>query len=275
MKLRFTILILIITGPNLFGQPGWAWKVQGNLNEIDSTTLKQCLKDGDLCYFGSIEIDSTTDLTRLNHISFLESVSLIMNLEAIPNEFKNVKFPNLKHLRISCGNNLTDIHNLEYLDNLEELFIGVFNGIEVNIDFSKLKKLRSFQMYKAPNVIEIHNVLAAGSLQGIKLEVLPALKFLTTDSLENHENITSITLIDCPVFQIENLKYFQGLKHLGINGSSFISIPNYLSKNLTVLSIGKNDSLSDIKNISCYKNLKEYNLKDNPLIKDKHKKRRN
>jgi hypothetical protein len=264
-----TYLIFTLFAPKLFGQPGWAYKVQGNLNFIDSIQLKRCLADGNLCYFGDIEIDSTTDLSRLDQISFLEEVTLVIKLSSIPTEFKNVKFPNLKKLNIHCGKNLTDLSNLQYFSSLEKLYLSNVNGKkEVDINFSKLINLKSIEIILAPEIVRMDKIFQAPKLESIRLVSFPSLKFLTIDTLNSNTKIKNIVLADCPKFDIKNIETFINLEILSLNDCDFSSIPVFFSTSLTFLSISNNQTLIDIKNINQYKNLSQFYLKDNPLIKD-------
>lgn len=154
-----TIILLVCSSCSLFAQPGWGYKVTGNLDDIDSTMLKECIASGSFCHLGVIEITSRTNLNRMEHLKVLKGhVVIDLNLPKLPNRIKGLCLDSIESLTLYTYE-LNDLSNLPEMPNLKELKIFGFNGEELNITnhYPQLRMLKigyTDKIYRLGNILE-------------------------------------------------------------------------------------------------------------------------
>lgn len=141
---KFTLSIILSFSTSIADcQPGWVYKLDDNLNDIEYGDIENCLKDP-LCKMFPIRIDSSTNLQRISILRNLERVSIDIDLDSIPYGLNLYDFKNLNHLTIIGNNRLTDISNLGYLDSLVSLEIVSFGSSRFKIDSRSFANLKTF-----------------------------------------------------------------------------------------------------------------------------------
>ncbi len=161
-------ICLFCTLPSL-GQPGWAYKLDGNLNNIDSVKLKNCLDNPNLCHMGIITIDSSTDLSRIVHLKSMKELVLEIKTDSFPSIFSKIEFPDLTSLVIYGCNRLKDLKNIQELKNLNYLQLSEFGGETINIDATQLTKLFDVKIFDCDHLIQINELLDCKSIKRLRV----------------------------------------------------------------------------------------------------------
>ncbi|MCB9225359.1 MAG: hypothetical protein H6582_14365 [Crocinitomicaceae bacterium] len=259
-------LLFLVCSISLQAQPGWAFKLEGNLNDIDSNQLKKCIQDP-LCKLCPIEIDSTTDLRRIEHLNVLTQTTLILNFDKVPKGLEFFDFKNLKQLTIFGNNRLKDISNLGTLQGLEMLSIIGFGGEEIKMDPNSFKGLQTVHINNCTKLNYIDDLLAISNITDLRIWSCPNLKTLIHDR-NKQPHVKWLRLYNTPIDPL-NLCSFIELELLILDGLSFSSIPNCLAETLEALYISNNDKLVETDGIDRLKNLKVINVENNSLIEDR------
>lgn len=268
LKIISCLLLVIMVNFRVQCQPSGGHKLHGNLNDIDSSQLKKCIESGGLCTIGIIKIDTTSDLSRIIHLSVLTEVTLSLEIERIPSELRFFKFNHLKRLTIYGNNCLRDIRGLGFLEGLETLTIINFGGEEIKIDTNLLKNLKSVTLTNCHDLCHIDDLIKIISIENLWINSCANLKILSHDQ-NKLPHIKFLCIYNSPQIVPSNLCAFSGLWKLVLDGLSFQSIPDCLADTMEILHIYNNDSLSKIDNIQRLKNLKEFRLTNNKLIEDR------
>lgn len=226
-------LILYIFSNYAFGQPT---PISGNLNGI----TKEALNTNP--YLGVIIIDKNTDLNRayiLNEIK--KDFRLYIELDSIPKEFNKFDFSNITGITIECSENLKDITNLKYFENLKKLSVNNFKGKYLSKENIPLRMLKFFSISNSPNLISL-------------------------ESIFHLENLERIILNDLPKFSeyTEDFKHLKKVDSLSLTKLNIEKIPDFFPTNLSFLYIQEPSpsrrKLKDIQNLKLYKNLKDLRL---------------
>lgn len=300
VKIILGILICLSYSMDIYAQPGWAYKLQGNLNEIDSTQIKNCIKDCSQCYFGMIEIDSTTDLRRLNHLNCTPNLTLNIYLKSLPKEFSTVYLDNITSLYLGAEQ-LIDISNFPIMNNLEELTIRNFKGDSLKIN-NTLPNLNTLEITNFNSVVNIKadnlETLILSEFQGNILKIKNAFpnlkelkihqsdKIVNIDSVLINNNIEALSIIKCNglsinlndisfnnlrflrllgaqsfKFKWEDLIQFKKLESIDLDYIDFESIPENFSTNLKRISITSgNTNLETLNKLSRLENVIDVRL---------------
>ncbi|MGB1247451.1 MAG: hypothetical protein ACPG4Z_01095, partial [Chitinophagales bacterium] len=222
-KFIFLVVACFLFQAGVFAQPGWAKNLNGNLNELDSMQIKECLQFESMCNFGTITIDSTTDLTRLTLLNLLPDLSLYINLKTLPKEFATLELNKVYSLSLS-GNILDDVSNFPKMDSLEDLIIFGFQGdtLLINNEMPNLQRLELKSSYNLKNI----------------------------ESVTKNDNFEQLVVQDCNALQLvessfSELKYlaFLSTKPTGKDFSdfdNFSSLEQILLRNVDVLALPDN-----------------------------------
>jgi hypothetical protein len=269
MKFRrnnIILLSLLFIGINKFSyaQPGWAYMLKGNLNEIDSIALKFCLNNS-ICYLGTIEVDSTTELSRVVHLSVLHSLVINIALRTLPAELKFFELPILNQLCI-YGDSLQDLTNLPQLPSLRTLHIGGYSGDILKIGMEQSPSLCELSI-SSQNVQDFGNILSNKNLISLTIYGCPKLKHLPKYEHGDLNHISKLC-ISGSALELNEIKNLNGLKTLIIIGGEFETIPDFFPKSIEYLSISHNAALNNIDNLKKYPNLKRINISNNDQIAD-------
>lgn len=233
MRALLTILIILSLVTTLFAQPGWLHHIGGNLNDLDSNRIKFCLNEKDDCYFGPIEIDSTTDLSRLVHLNVTSDLTLNIKLKSLTKEFLTVNLDHVKSLTIT-GLDITDISNLPMLDNLESLQIMGFDGDTISI-INHLPKLKIFTVCNSDKLVSVESVFTKNNMEQLTIQ-----NCKNIDLKDSSFYMLKALFIVGPTmnkFIWNDLVHFTKLEEVSCQHIDFRSMPDPFPENLRKISI--------------------------------------
>lgn len=219
----------------LIGQPGYGYRLAGNLNDIDSTMLKKCMEEGSFCEMGEIWIDSTTDLSRINHLIHMERLVLVIKLENVPKQFEKIEFKKLQELVIYGQNVLRNISSLRRLHQLRRLYLFGFGGERIEMGPDNLEYLESIDISDGQNLIYIDGLLKLPAIIGVQIAYCPQLVHFAQPP-HNYNHIKQLVIRDCDKVDVNDICNFTFLKYLYIYGLSVTNRPDCFS-NLEKLQI--------------------------------------
>lgn len=254
LKFLFILIVCFACQAKICAQPGWAYKITGNLNDTDSTQIRKCIKRENLCYFGYITIDSTTNLSRLNHLNAARTLNLNVELKSLPKEFFNTKLDSIWSLNIG-GKHLEDISNFPKMDNLEDLRVSGFKGDTLRIK-NKLPTLKRIEIYDSEKIIDISNVLNNNKIEALSIHNCNNLAINNSASY----NLKQLYIRNyrSTILKWEDIVYFKKLEYLSLSNLDFKYIPEGFPKSLKkiILSDGSTN-LDTLNKLSELENMEE------------------
>jgi len=261
-KTILTTLIALFLYLPIIAQPGWSYKVTGNLNNIDSTSIKKCINAKNSCYFGYILIDSITDLSRLKHLNAATNLDLIIELHSIPKELSTVHLNQIKILHLS-GSQLENVYNLPVLSNLEKLTISGYQNDTLKIK-NKLPSLKILELDYSDKIVSIDNIFLNKNLEQLKIRSCKNIELIN----QSFVNLKYLS-IDAQSTKIkwEDLVYFKSLEEVFLTNTNFETLPDKFPKSLRKISISKgNTNLKTLNKLQKLKTLEELNLRNINLV---------
>lgn len=257
------IFLFFVCLTNLNAQPGWAYKVQGNLNDIDSIQIRKCIEQSDYCYFGAIVIDSTTDLSRLHHLNATPTLSLTIDFKTLPKAFLKTNLDKITTLFLG-GEQLEDISNFPIMKNLEELRIGGFQGDTLRF-LNKLPKLKVLVLNYTDKLVSIDQVISNNKLERLSINNCKNV-VLNNSAFTNLKNL-SITGTQSTPFKWEDLVNFEKLEVVYLDEVNFESIPENFPQSLRKINIkNSKTNLQTLNKLAALENIEELNLRNIILI---------
>ena len=263
-KLKFSsfLIVFLFCQLGIYAQPGWAYKIEGNLNKIDSTQIKKCIENKNSCYFGTIILDATTDLSRLNQLNATSHLSLDIRMSLLPKEFSKLNLSKVVKLSLSCTQ-LEDFSNFPIMNNLEILRLSGFQGDTLSIK-KKLPNLKSLEILYANNLTHINNIINIDleelSIRDCKKLRLNQISFSNLKALHFYNN-QEIKLA------LSDLISFQKLEIVSLKQVHFESIPEGFPKSLKKISISDSrTNLIALNKLSALENMEELYLTNIELV---------
>ncbi|RKR05355.1 Leucine-rich repeat (LRR) protein [Flavobacterium sp. 90] len=274
LKTRGLILFFLMLVNYAFAQPGYV-EVHKNLNDYSESEIRPGKQEH---YFRcTFIIDSTTNLERLKLLSSFLSLTLVIDLPAIPKEFSavefdsltdlnirfgpnfvslkefsNIKAENLEDLTIRFDSNLQDLDGLQHLTNLKSLSIYNFRGKTLPDDFEKLTSLYSIRFDSS----EIENIEALSKMEKLSRIYLKCEKLKNFPRFKLNNTIQDLDLYTGSGFNgFENISTLQNLKRLTILDGAMTKFPSNFGKDLERVSLYNLQLLEDVSELGKYQKL--------------------
>lgn len=241
MKKRALILLILLLTATIpaIAQPGWVTKVTGNLNDIDSVQIRKCI-DNDLCWFGSILIDSTTDLSRLSHLNVSSAmINLEVKLKAFPPSVATLSLDKIEYLSIT-GSSLEDLSYLPKMDNLTGISVSRFQGRDLSFAHN-LPKLRHIEVSNSNQIINLEQCFQNRTIENLIIRSCKNID-LKKNALYQLKRLV-ITGSQAPDFEWKDVANFQQLEQLTLPAAHITSLPDNFPKTLQKIHI-KNGTAS-------------------------------
>ncbi len=281
LKTRVMILFFLMLVNYAFAQPGYV-QIDKNLNDFSEAEIGQGKNDPYRYYRFTFIIDSTTNLDRLELLSSFQSLTLVINLPAIPKEFdavecdnlsslnirlgtnfvslkefSNIKAKNLENLTISFQSNLQDLDGLQHLTKLKFLSIFNFKGKTLPDEFEKLTSLSTIRF----NLSDIENIDVLSKMEKLSSIYLKCGKLKSFPRFKLNNTIEELDLYTGSGFNdYDNISALQKLTRLTIFDGAMTKFPSNLSKDLRTVSLYNLRLLEDISELAKYQKLSSIHL---------------
>ncbi len=265
MKIKsfISLSLIVLTYCSIKAQPGWVDKVVGNLNNIDSTQIKNCIKADQYCYFGAIDIDSTTDLSRLVHLNSTPELHLNLNLSALPKTFSQNNWNKVKSLHIS-STSIKDLSHLPQMQNLERLSISGFQNDTLYIQ-GPLPQLKILRISYSDQLTNIEQLYAQTAIEHVNIQFCQHIHL--GDSSFKHLKEVHFIGNKPSALQWEDLSRFKQLEKVSLNHVIIDTLPDDFPKSLNTLFISDGlINLDLLKQLSELESMKSIDLHNSKVI---------